>query len=944
MTPEPDLSQPKALTTTTGYFEEPGPKLGLVEWIEDSSRRRTSFDYDDAGREVVRELPDGTRVETTYYPDGKVRTRTVRFDGDEPWSLTTTTIYDDQGRVHEVIDPGGRTTTTLYDDLGRKQSVVAPDSVPVDGGEQGSDRLTSWGYGDLGRVVTETRSDGARITRTYDENGNLVAYKDNDGNTTTYRYYKNGRLKAIVYPDGTERSFTYYDDGEMHEITRADGTVVTFDIDENTGRLKTVDTDDHQPGGTVGFDYDPVGHLILADDRDVVLGFTWDSVGNQLSESLALPLLDFNERTVSRVFDDANRPVSLGMPDGLPALVRGYDDGDRLASLTVNSEDLWSADYDGGRLTRIDRSNGLTTTFSYDGEGRPTEVVTGVPGSDGAVAAPLHRLAFGWTDASLRRSKERQDTRRVVERFHYDGVGHLESDLEQNLPALAGVDEDLAASLPGLEPQRVEEWWTVNRVDELTTRRRVDEGTQADYQPQHDADGLHQVVRSANFGYDWDDNGNLAARRLMEGGATVATDTFSHDWRDRLVGVGHGSTTTTLVVDPLGRLVAKVNSTPDGDVGRVYLHDGDQVAAEYVQEAGGTDWQLERRHFWGRWIDDLAVEQVDTDGDRGLDLTLWPITDLLGSVQLLTDGEGRIVERIEYATDGTPRFFAEDGTPPTAARVAWTGNGARPTGDAVSAGVFEVGFDEWLDEGSVEAATATLAVDGGEAVELTVTVDADGRGVTLGGATVEAGTSAALHLEGLADRSGNEMWPLDLTFTVGDAAVYETLLDAAPPAVLAVIDAADGLYVLMDEPVVAVDGVELADAISVVRGGSTVDGSTERLGGQLFKWTPDEGAPWFPQQRYEISQVRVRDVAAVSNTVVSLPGSFTHIATFEDQVLVAYSEPDQGERVAQSRYGLRSLFQGRAWHEELGLYYFRARWCGVRKWRVFWSAIHLGTL
>ncbi len=106
------------------------------------------------------------------------------------------------------------------------------------------------------------------------------------------------------------------------------------------------------------------------------------------------------------------------------------------------------------------------------------------------------------------------------------------------------------------------------------------------------------------------------------------------------------------MVDPLGRLVAKVRETAEGDVRRVYLHDGDQVVAEYVQEAGGTDWQLERRHHWGRWIDDLAVEQVDTDGDGILDTTLWPITDLLGSVQLLTDDDGshRRADRVRRPT------------------------------------------------------------------------------------------------------------------------------------------------------------------------------------------------------------------------------------------------------------------------------------------------------
>jgi hypothetical protein len=106
--------------------------------------------------------------------------------------------------------------------------------------------------------------------------------------------------------------------------------------------------------------------------------------------------------------------------------------------------------------------------------------------------------------------------------------------------------------------------------------------------------------------------------------------------------------------------------------------------------------------------------------------TLYPVTDLLGSVQLLTDATGEIVERVEYQTDGTPRFYSGDVTPPTAVRVAWTGGGNRPTGDTVAANVLEVGIDEWIHEGSVEGATATLTPDGGEAVALTIVLDNDG--------------------------------------------------------------------------------------------------------------------------------------------------------------------------------------------------------------------------
>ncbi len=169
---------------------------------------------------------------------------------------------------------------------------------------------------------------------------------------------------------------------------------------------------------------------------------------------------------------------------------------------------------------------------------------------------------------------------------------------------------------------------------------------------------------------------------------------------------------------------------------------------------------------------------------------------------------------------------------------------------------------------------------------------------------------------------------MDLTFTVGDATVYETLLDACA-TIGARGDRCCGrsYWCSFDEPVVPLDGVDVADTITVERGSGAVAGSTERLGPQLFKWTRGRGCA-------VVSAAELRDHAVESARSGSITehrrrrclAGFTHIATFPDQALVAYSKPDHSEPIAQSRYGLTSLFQGRTWHEELGLYYYRARW------------------
>ncbi len=325
-----------------------------------------------------------------------------------------------------------------------------------------------------------------------------------------------------------------------------------------------------------------------------------------------------------------------------------------------------------------------------------------------------------------------------------------------------------------------------------------------------------------------------------------------------------------------------------------------------------------------RWIDDLAVEQVDTDGDGTLETTLYPITDLLGSVQLLTDDAGTPVERITYDPDGTPHFWSADTTRPSVTRIAWTGDGAMPTGDTVTAQAFAIGLSEAIDPASAANATATLTPDGGDPQSLTLTLAADGRAAYLTGATVAAGTQYTLHLDGLTDTSHNPIWPEDKQLTVTDSNAYEVLDDTTAPKLLAVLDGSDAIYLLFDEPVQPAAGYDLGTAISIVRGGQPVDGAATRVTSQLLKWTPSDPAAYPLGGSYTISALHLADLNA--NTATSTPTTFTHLNTTGQLLLLAYQAPTDTHPEAQSAYGVTNLFQGRTWHGDLGMYFYRARW------------------
>jgi RHS repeat-associated protein len=932
------------LTSTTSYYAS-GPQQGLVQTITDAARRTTELAYDDAGRETERHLPDGTVVGSAYLPDGKLSARTVAYPGQPP--LVTRTDYDQQGRPWKVTDAGGHVTTTMYDALGRRTAEIRDDSEPepATSRETPVQRVSTWEYGELGRTVTEQRPDGAKITRTTDARGNLIAYADGEGATTRYEYDAASRLTRITYPDASHRDFAYTPDGELATLTKADGSAVSFAYD-GAGRLmgaRVVQVGSASPSldhwsASTTFGYDPVGHMTSAANGAVEEGFVWDSVGNQLSESLRPTgslAPGFGTRTITRTFDLANRPASLLLPDGTPYLQRLYDVGDRLTGLVQRTTApaglgdpaggtvLWQAQYAGDRLLAVARGNGLLTKFAYNPEGDPTEVATGRADPQGAIAAPMHRLALSWTAGHLRRSKAMEDLERTLLALHYDQVGHLETG--NGIPAIAQIDRDLQAILPPAvgSPLRLREDWAVSPVDVLVSKARTSGGRQD--LTLFEANTLHQVTQAGATSYAWDLDGNLQRKTT----GSVEDVALLHDWRDRLVQVRQGSAVTDLVVDPLGRLVAEVSRPqPGASIPRIFLHDGEQVVGEYVQGRAGV-MQLERRHHWGRWIDELVVEEVDADHDGTVETTLYPVSDLLGDVRLLTDSDGRIKERIVYEPDGRPVFFREDTIRPTVTRLAWTGTGQSPAGDAVAANVFEIGLSEVIDVGSVSQGVATMAAAGQPASAVTITLRPDLRTVVATGFTLQAGAAATLHLEGLKDRSGNLLVPVDQQVTLSDPTAYTVLADTAPPKLLDVLDASDGLVLLVDEPVIARQGSALAEAVTVKRAGDVVPGTVTRLSGTLLKWQPTNADTWILGGDYTLTGLDLSDLAPSPKAISDPhPITFTHLAESPTSSLIAYAAPTDSAPSPSntSAYGLTTLFQGRTWHPALGLYHYRARW------------------
>ena len=175
----------------------------------------------------------------------------------QPSGATTTTSYDDHGRITATIDDAGRTTSYAYDDAGRVTAVTAPDGA-----------VTSTSYTTAGRVAS--RSDGAGNTTaySYDPAGRLATVTDPAGGVlATTSKNTNGQVATVTTPAGLVTSYAYDPAGRQTTMT---GPVIEFAVGEDAdggtvapfGDVQnTVLGDIFHEADATGAEDAPVGHI-----------------------------------------------------------------------------------------------------------------------------------------------------------------------------------------------------------------------------------------------------------------------------------------------------------------------------------------------------------------------------------------------------------------------------------------------------------------------------------------------------------------------------------------------------------------------------------------------------------------------------------------------------------------------------------------------------------
>ena len=427
------------LRTVTRSYDE----FGRVGSVIDSIDGTTTWLYDDLGRITSETLPDPDPSDPADGPETRTTGYTLLTNGNEqqvvthPGSVTTTTVFDPQGRTVLRYGFGTWPEAWTYDPAGRQATLTTwQDFDTASGTGLAGETVTRWEYNNAGLLEqkhyndTPTASEpgplhaytpgGLLLTRTLPRNGSdgqpiVVSYDYEDGETgephtarlidvsygantpntddVTYTWDNRGRLETVE--DGSGRRRLSYEAGQVVSDLYETGPLAGF------GHSLTLDSANGyrpsgrsilSPTGTLrneSLAYDAFGRMdaLTVDDDTVAYGFHHDSTFPTTTTVSRDGTASVNQ---TRVYDRRGRLDSINATDGTTTLFS--------AAQTFDTH---------GRVTRITLDGGAYWDYGYDSMG---QVTSGVKKDSGGTALPGYSFGYGFDTIGNRETATREST------------------------------------------------------------------------------------------------------------------------------------------------------------------------------------------------------------------------------------------------------------------------------------------------------------------------------------------------------------------------------------------------------------------------------------------------------------------------------------------------------------------------------------------------------
>ena len=557
-------------------------KKGQLSKLKDLNGNITRIRYGQrAGRRVPVELTDavGRTLVLSYNNAGYVS----RITG--PLAISYTYRYDQEGNLTEVTDPNGGRERYTYDPYHRMISLTDPNghtmkmtyfynshiaTQTAPNGERlmfdylwdqtsvvnALGEKTTYHFGENNQLIAKTNPLGETKRFHFSESGDPLATEDPLGYNLSYNRDDQGQLLSVW--DNQQRQFlqknTYFEYGRLATHTDALGRFTRFFYDENWNLLRVL----YSGGDELGFKYNERGQIIEASDElGRVTSFTYNELGQRVEK------LDALGQLTTYTYDDLSRLRKVTDPLG--------------RSIRYHYDKL-------GNLIGITHADGSQEIFEYDSKNQ----IILHKDEEG------HRTWFEYDWAGNLVAHEDEGAHCTT--FHYDNVDFYRNGTSTLLETVGPQEErieytyDQAGRVAEIiDPLRRVTEYLRDRVGKITHRiNALGKSTHYAY------DGLGRLVsRKDPAGgittYEYDLKGNLLGVTDAEGNAIR----YEYDARDRVTQVLYADGSVEhYTYDASGQLVAYTDRRENTTeyrydlVGRLIEKNGPQGSTEYEYDAG----------------------------------------------------------------------------------------------------------------------------------------------------------------------------------------------------------------------------------------------------------------------------------------------------------------------------------------------------------------------
>jgi RHS repeat-associated protein len=663
---------PVSATNAAGHAEswEYDPRFGTPTKHTGPNKLDTIWQHDDFGRKTLELRADGTRTTWSYLycagtnggtvncPAGATHLMQVEElgpDGTTKIAPSTTNYYDQLDRViaadTEGFDGSLIRTEARYDALGRVEKKSRPYFVAG-----GTPQWIAYTYDALGRVLTETQPDGGVTTSAYhglttsvtnaanqtttttkNSRGQVLQVKDADNNVTSYEYEPFGNLAKVTDALGNVRTFGYDIRGRTVAANDPDMGSWTYTYDV----LDALKTQTDAAGAVTTVSYDLLGRAIQRVEPGFTSTWTWDTAPKGIGRLASASTNGGYSR--SHTYDALGRQDQVQITiNGVPyTIATSYDAASRVSKVTypssfavaysynatgyqyqlsnaATSEVYWTANARDAELhlSKQTAGNGVVTTQVFDPQtGRLTNIVAGDAG-----AVQSQAYTYDLVGKLLTRSDANTS---LSESFTYDALNRL------------------ASSTVTLTPAPLVATFAYNAIGNLTFKSDV--GTYSYPAPgEPRPHGVTSISGGAiNTTFSYDAKGNMTSGN----GLSVTYTSFN-----KPATITRGTASVSFDHDPEYQRYAQTSLA-----GITLYFAGGGVLAERFAGSGGTV----------RWTNYLIVAGqligIHIENSDDSTVTRYFHTDHLGSIAVITNEVGAVMERLSYDAWGLRR--QPDGTP-----------------------------------------------------------------------------------------------------------------------------------------------------------------------------------------------------------------------------------------------------------------------------------------